>query len=135
MVFLMRTLEDNVKTICSELSVPEPIEFLTQVMAGHDPRQLSDIYQMVLKIEEEHGEHKLPDEWDYVELVYKIKERYQFFPVQLSESHTAAKQIMEYTHAKKKQVEHGGHILDSNAVQPLTEDEIEIFLEKFDERY
>lgn len=131
----MKTLEDSVRTLCDELKVPEPVEFLAQVMAGHDPRHLSDIYQMILKFEEEYGEFETPDQWDYTELVVKIKEKYQFFPVVLEQSFDAAKRIMEYTHAKKKHVDHSGHILDSAAVSPLTEEEVDVFKKKFDDEY
>lgn len=131
----MKTLEESVRILCDELKVPEPVEFLAQVMAGHDPRQLSDIYQMILDFEDQYGDGEVPDQWDWVELVVKIKEKYQFFPVILDQSFDAAKRIMEYTHAKKKQVDHSGHILDSDAVSPLTEKEVEIFMKKFNDEY
>lgn len=132
----MKTLEDSVRTLCDELKVPEPVEFLAQVMAGHDPRHLSDIYQMILDFEEEHGENELPDQWDYIELVIRIKEKYQFFPVVLEQSFDAAKRIMEYTHAKKKQVDHSGYIItDSADIAPLTEKEVDLFMKKFNDEY
>lgn len=130
----VKTLEQNVKDFCEELKVPEPVEFLAQVMAGHDPRRLSAIYEMVLALEQQYGE-SLPDEWDYLELIFKIKERYQFAPVVLNESFTAARQLLEYTHAKKKQVEHSGSVLDADAISPLTDEEVELFMEKFNEYF
>lgn len=131
----MKTLEQNISELCKELEVPSPIEFLTQIMAGHDPRRVSDVFTLVQTFEEKYGKDKCPDDWDYAELVYLIKHRYQHFPVTLGESHQAAKQIMEYTHAKKKQIDHSGHILDSGAVKSLTEEEVELFLEKFNAGY
>ena len=131
----MNTLDDKIKKLCGKLNVPEPIEFLTQIMGGHDPRRLSDIYQMILTFEEAYGESVRPDEWDYIELVETIKEKYTYSPVLLSESHAAAKQIIEYTHAKKKQVEHSGNVSGSSEITPLTSKEIRLFRRKFNRDY
>ncbi len=131
----MSTLEDKIGQLCTEMKVPQPIEFLTQVMAGHDPRQLSNIYNFILELEAANGEGKPPDEWDWQELVMMIKERYQFFPVTLAESHSAAKQIMEYTHAKKKQVEHAGTVGKSNEISELSTKEVKRFTRKFNHEY
>ncbi len=131
----MDTLEDNINQLCSGLKVPQPIEFLTQVMAGHDPRHLSRIYELILEIEASIGEGVPPDNFDWMELVSLIKERYQYSPVGLSESHSAAKQIMEYTHAKKKQVDHSGTISNGEEVQPLTKKEVRLFNKRFNHEY
>jgi len=131
----MKTLEDQIIELCEKLGVPGPVQFLSHIMSGRDPRHLSSIYEHILHLEEAYGEDNLPDEWDYQELVLRIKERYKYAPVLLSESHAAAKQILEYTHAKKKQVEHSGNVSSITANSPLTNKEIRAFKRKFDDVY
>lgn len=131
----MKTLNEKISELCKELEVPDPVEFLTQVMAGQDPRQLSRLYEMIIKFENEYGPNTLPDEWDYIELVEYVKDRYKHFPVSLSESHAAAKQILEYTHAKKKQIDQSVVVEDATEVKELTSKEIRLFSRKFNREY
>jgi len=129
-----KSLDKKVEDLCDKHGVVEPLEFLTQVAAGQDPRYVSDLYDKIKAIEHEYGD-ELPDDWDWLEIKEIIKERYKHFVVPLAESHKAMNQILEYTHAKKKQVDHTGRIDTTKQVQPLSRKEIRVFTKKFNHEY
>ncbi len=127
-------IEKKIKKLCRKHKVVEPLEFLAQIAAGKDPRYISDLFDRVIAIEEQYGDD-VPDEWDWLEIKEVIKERYKHFLVPVNESTKAANQLLEYSHAKKKQVTHSGNIETTNVVQPLTRKEIRQFTRKFNHRY
>ena len=98
------TVEEQIAEICQKENIPSPLEFLTQIMNGKDPRRISEIYRLVLYLEDEYGEDP-PDIWDWLELTELIKREYRFSIVEIGKSQDAAKQLMEYTHPKRKSVE------------------------------
>jgi hypothetical protein len=75
-----------------------------------------------------------PEDWNEI-MDYTINHA-KYKPVALSESHSAAKTLAEYLHPKRKQIEKidpslagdGSHV-------PLTEEEIELFKEKFNDEF
>lgn len=112
----------------------DPLVFLESVMNGQDPRAFSGIYKLILEIDSfNDGEIPVTD-WN--ELVDYAINHAKYAPVSLSESHSAAKTIAEYLHAKRKQIEK----IDSSATsdgsfEPLTEEDIELFKEKFNDEF
>lgn len=96
--------ESQVKALCDKLKIPSPVEFLTQIMGGTDPRRVSQVYLKVLALEEEY-EGAAPDDWDWQELVDLIKAEYRGSIVEIGKSQDAAKQLMEYMHPKRKAIE------------------------------
>lgn len=99
-----KNAETQVKSLCEELKIPSPVEFLTQIMGGTDPRRVSLVYLKIKALEEEYGEQP-PDEWDWHELIDLIKHEYRGSIVAIDKSQDAAKQLMEYMHPKRKAVE------------------------------
>lgn len=100
----METAESKVQALCEELKIPSPVEFLTKIMGGTDPRRVSLVYLKIKALEEEYGTEP-PDEWDWLELVDLIKQEYRGSIVEIAKSQDAAKQLMEYMHPKRKAVE------------------------------
>lgn len=130
----MDNLERKVNRICRRLRVPAPIEFLTQIMGGYDPRGQSEIYEALLAIDEEfNGDPPSPEAW--LELRDLIRYKYQPRPVGLTDSKDAAIRIAEYLHAKKKNVEHVESTAKSGEVEELTGREIRRFSRWFNNEY
>ena len=112
----------------------DPLVFLESVMCGHDPRQVSDIYKLVLEIEE--FSDGPPSSSDWADIVDVVTTRYKYHTVSLADSNGAAKTLAEYLHAKRKHVElNGGLTQGSAATEPLNEHEIALFKEKFNSNF
>jgi len=112
----------------------DPLVFLEAVMNGQDPRRLSDIHKLILEIED--FSDGVPSEEDWSEVVNLIIDRYKYYTVSMGESTNAAKTLAEYLHAKRKNVEISGGAGSAFVTgNPLTEDEIEMFKEKFNDDF
>ena len=126
---------DDLRHLVHKGEAKDPLVFLESVMNGQDPRRLSSIYELILEIDSFTGGDIGSGEWG--EIVDHVSNRYKYKPVSLGESTNAAKTLAEYLHAKRKQVEIkgaggiGGSIVDT----PLSEDEIELFKEKFNDDF
>jgi hypothetical protein len=122
------TLEDD-----SKPEGQEPLEFLAQVMAGIDPRQKSEILQLIDTIEEENfGDPPDEEQWESIKRVVKLYYTHQ--PVPLGVSAAAARTIAEYKHAKRKSLE----ITETGAkavVTDLTDEELDLFEAWFNAQY
>lgn len=114
--------------------VKDPLMFLESVMSGQDPRELSKVYEIVMEIDEFIGDGA-PSREDWLEVVDVIANTYKFRTVSASESVGAAKTLAEYLHAKRKQVEMNNGANGTESVEDLTEDEIAMFKEKFNDDY
>lgn len=128
------TVED-LRELINKGEAKDPLIFLEAVMNGQDPRQLSRLYKLVTDIMDfSDGE---PDPSDWAEIVDLVLGEYKFRPVAIGESITAAKTMAEYMYAKRKQVDTGGGSGEGASVHnnPLTEEEIELFKEKFNEEF
>ena len=69
-------------------------------------------------------------------MVDLVRAFYKYSPVSLSESVAASKTLAEYLHAKRKQVEITNGDGNSNGSNtPLTEEEIILFREKFNDDF
>lgn len=112
----------------------DPLVFLESVMNGQDPRRLSDIYKLVLEIQDFSDGNPSPEDW--AEIVDLVISNYKYYTVSMGESTNAAKTLAEYLHAKRKNVEiSGGGSSGSVSATPLTEEEIELFKEKFNDEF
>ena len=112
----------------------DPLVFLEAVISGNDPRKYSELYTLVTEIDELSNGEVARSEW--AEVVDYVITYFKYNRVTLSESSAAAKTLAEYMHPKRKQVE---SITTDNSAEahmvPLTEDEIAIFREKFNEEF
>ena len=122
------TLEDD-----SEQSGQEPLEFLAQVMAGIDPRQKSEILQLVDTIEEENfGDPPDEEQWESIKRL--VKRLYVHQPVPLGVSASAARTIAEYRHAKRKSLEIT-EVGSRTTITDLTDAELDLFEAWFNDQY
>lgn len=129
-------VEMKIAEMCKDTGTPMPLEFLTKIMGGQDPRKNSHIYKHLLQIEAQFGPGVPPPEgsWHWDDMVEMIKNDYQEAPVSLQESQSAAKQVAEYVHSKKRNIQVHAEVTNID-VTPLTAREIILFQEKFDGRY
>ncbi len=103
-------------------------------MTGQDPRKVAGIFKLVMEIDSFTGGDLEPSDWN--ELVDYVTNHHQYKTVSLIESTSAAKTLAEYLHPKRKQVEKIDATLGSNvASNPLSEEEIELFKEKFNDEF
>ena len=125
----------NLRELIHQGEAKDPLVFLESVMSGNDPRQLSDIYELIEEIDSFTGGDISQGDWsDIVDLVSTF---YKYRTVSLSDSIGASKTLAEYLHAKRKQIDintdsSSSGILANNL---LTEEEIEIFKEKFNDDF
>jgi hypothetical protein len=125
----------DLRELIHEGEAKDPLVFLEAVMNGQDPRRLSSIYELIMEIDAFTNGELSKDDWN--EIVDHVMNRFKYHTVTLSESITASKTLAEYLHAKRKQVEVNGGNSGSASVQdnPLTEEEIELFKEKFNDDF
>lgn len=122
------TLDDD-----NDVNAKEPLEFLAKVMDGVDPRQKSEILQLIDTIEEENfGDPPDEEQWESIKRV--VKQHYTHQVVPLSVSAAAARTIAEYRHAKRKSLEIT-ELGTKVAVTPLTPEEFELFEVWFNDQF
>lgn len=117
--------KDEIDAICAAKGAKEPLEFLASLMAGHDPRQLSEVYIMAETIEDENfGDPPDAEQWE--ELLALIKRLYKYEKVPVGISKAAATTLAEYQHAKRKSVElHTSGV--AVEIPPLTDADLDLF--------
>lgn len=124
---------EQLRDLINKGEAADPLVFLESVMNGQDPRKLSDIYKLVLEIQD-FSDGKPSDE-DWAEIVDIVISRYKYYTVSMTESSNAAKTLAEYLHAKRKNVEVSGSTGNSVNGNPLTEEEIITFKEVFNDEF
>jgi len=131
--FNFMNLQEQLKSLSDEYGFIDPVTLLQGFANGQDLRSHNIIYEMVLDLEHKYGD-KLPDVWDYDELIDLIKNEYRFLPVERGISKDAAKTLLEYMHNKKKALE----VTDKStvgAVGELSRAEIKRFERIFKNEY
>lgn len=125
----------ELRDLINQGEAADPLVFLESVMNGQDPRRLSGLYNLIMDIYEFSGDDISPVE--FREIVDYVQERHKYHPVSVNESMSAAKTLAEYLHPKRKQVEINGGMggLADPSQSPLTEEEIELFKEKFNDDF
>ena len=123
-------LHEDVQKLLDEGKLEGPLRMFAQVMLGQDPRHIDVLAERILEI----NEFGYPDEDDWEQLVAFAETRYKHRSVDIKTSMDAAKSLAEYLHPKRKALELTGNIDAgvSAKISPLTEEEVEIFKEKFD---
>lgn len=126
---------EDLRDFINKGEAKDPLVFLEAVMNGQDPRRLSSIYELICEIDNFTNGELSKSDWS--EIVDHVTSRYKYHTVPLSDSLVASKTLAEYLHAKRKQVEINGGGSTSTSVQdnPLTEEEIELFKEKFNDDF
>lgn len=112
----------------------DPLIFLEAVMNGQDPRKVSELYALVMDIEDLSNGNPSRDDWN--ELVDFVVRNHKYTAVSLSESTSAANTLASYLHAKRKQIERGDiGSIGGGKTEPLTDEEIERFKRKFNSEF
>lgn len=111
----------------------DPLVYIEAVMMGQDLRQLSVVYDLVMEIEE--FSNGAPSASDWAEVVDMVTARYKYRTVSSGESIAAAKSLAEYTHAKRKHIETSDGLSSAKELSPLTEEEIDLFKEIFNDEF
>lgn len=113
----------------------DPLIFLESIMTGQDPRKLSSIYELIMEIESFTNGDLEQSDWN--EIVDHVTTKFKYSNVSINESTNAAKTLAEYLHPKRKQIELSTDLnTDGNPNNhPLTEEEIDLFKEKFNDEF
>tara|TARA_R110000851_G_scaffold96792_2_gene209920 strand:+ start:8651 stop:9055 length:405 start_codon:yes stop_codon:yes gene_type:complete len=126
---------EDLRDLVHKGEIIDPLVFLESVMSGQDPRKLSSIYELISEIDNFTGGEISTGDWS--EIVDHVSMRFKYRDVTMSESMNASKTLAEYLYAKRKQIE----ILDGDSsvsdikANPLTEEEITLFKEKFNDEF
>lgn len=127
---------EELRDLIHEGKVADPLIFLESIMNGQDPRTQSQLYDLIIEIDDFTGGDITHGDW--AEIVDMVSARYKYKNVSLGESVGASKTLAEYMHSKRKQIEikdgSTGSAADP-ANHPLTEDEIAVFKEKFNDEF
>jgi len=126
---------DQLRGLISKGEAKDPLIFLEAIMNGQDPRRLSSIYELICEVDSFNDGDICRSDW--VEIVDHVIARFKYHPVSIGDSTAAAKTLAEYLHPKRKHIELGGNVsneADPNA-NPLTEEEIDLFKEKFNDEF
>ena len=125
---------EDLRDLINKGEVKDPLVFLESVMNGQDPRKLSSIYDLICEIDSFTNGDISKSDWS--EIVDHVQQHYKYYTVNLKDSLSASKTLAEYLHSKRKQVEViDGQNLTGHLNNPLTEEEIELFKEKFNEDF
>lgn len=125
---------EQLRDLISTGESKDPLVFLECIMNGSDPRDTSDIYDLVMDIDG-FTEDGVPSKEDWKQLVYHVENHFKYKIVSLSESTSAAKTLAEYLYAKRKQVDINDGSSEEMKLPPLTEEEIDLFREKFNDEF
>ena len=126
---------EQLRDLINKGEVNDPLVFLESIMNGQDPRKLSRIYELVCEIDDFKQDQVSNEDWN--ELYDLVFNNYKYYTVSLADSIGASKTLAEYLHAKRKQVEVRGAEGSSGdpANNPLTEEEIILFRERFNDEF
>ena len=113
--------------------VKDPLVFLESIMNGQDPRKVSGIYKLILDINDFSDGDISREDW--TEVVDYVISNFKYSTVSISESINAAKTLAEYLHPKRKQIEKVDGASGTSVAGKLTEEEIELFKEKFNDEF
>lgn len=125
---------EEFRDLIKQGKVVDPLIFLESIMSGQDPREFSELYKTIMEIDEFSDGQIDPSDWQ--EVISLVNTYLKYKPVSLSNSINASKTLAEYIHPKKKQIEMSGDLEGSSIRNSqLTEDEIRLFREKFNEQF
>jgi len=113
----------------------DPLVFLEAVMTGQDPRKLSSIYELIMEVDSFSDGDVSKDDWH--EILDHVITRFKYSTVSMADSMNASKTLAEYLHPKRKQIDINGTTDSAGdpSSHPLTEDEIDLFKEKFNDDF
>ncbi len=111
----------------------DPMVFLECIVQGSDPRNISNIYNLLEEIKTFEGDSICQSSWEELRNLLLSEHKYNI--VSIEQSFQAAKTIAEYLHPKRKQVDIYGNNNDSGSSTKLTVEEIDLFKERFNDEF
>lgn len=124
---------DQYRRLVSQGKLMDPLIFLESLVQGNDLRNASMIFELVMEIDEDTGGDPGKDDWD--EVVQVVRRYYKHESVKISASQRAAETLASYIHPKVKPDDGNSNNVGEQKLPELTEDEIIIFREKFNDEY
>lgn len=126
---------EELRDLINRDQAKDPLIFLECVMNGQDPRQTSAIHDLIMEIDGWSGGDITKEDW--LEITEHVQKFYKYKTVSLNESLSASKTLAEYLYAKKKTVDLNSGDSNSGDIskEPLTEDEIELFKEVWNDEF
>lgn len=130
------TIEKYRKAVAAG-TLKDPLIFLDGIMNGSDLTEVSEIYEFVGDICA-FNEEGMPTDAEWKKVVTLIRERMRYDVVKVSDRLRAAERLAEYIHPKLKTEESGASKVQKEGggeFTPITEEEIVMLREKFNESY
>ena len=126
---------EQLRELITNGEAKDPLIFLEAVMNGQDPRRISKIWDLVDEVHTFSDGRPSPEDW--AEIVDYVYTHLRYKQVIIGESMNAAKTLAEYIYPKRKQVDLNTSEMGKGGIQgdPLTEDEIELFKERFNDEF
>lgn len=121
----------NVKATCLRYGIPEPDQFLAEVMSGRDPREdVSELYELIRSI----GVTRPPteEEWALICDIVLTNPAYKPPRVGVKTSIAAAQKLVDHLYPKLKALEVSTEIVEAGPVAKLTPEEIALFKESIE---
>jgi|GEM_PF-5556933 len=125
---------EQIRELIHSGEIVDPLVFLESIMQGQDVRRASSLQKLILKIDAATDGYISKDDWE--DIIDEATFGSNYGNVELSASLLAGKTLAEYLHPKRKQIELGD-IGAAGAAdnEPLTELEILLFKEKFNDEF
>jgi hypothetical protein len=125
---------EDLRDLINKGEAKEPLIFLESVMNGQDPRRISPLYELIEEIDNFTDGNISKSDWN--EIYDLVRKDYKYHTVSLNESMNASKTLAEYLYPKRKQVDIvDGTNSSGSSAAPLSEEEIELFKEKFNDEF
>lgn len=126
---------EQFRELISNGEAKDPLVFLESIMNGQDPRKISKLWEMIEEINT--FSDGAPSKEDWAEVIEYVDSHMRYCHVSLSESSHSAKVLAEYIYPKRKQVDLNTSEMGKGGIQgdPLTEEEIELFKERFNDEF
>jgi hypothetical protein len=125
----------ELRKLVHEGDASDPLVFLEALVGGQDVRKANEALRLAVEINDLTGGEPSPEDW--AELLECLYNSTPWQPVGLSDSLAAAKTLAEYLHPKRKQIDMTGLDGTVQGAQPapLTAEEVDMFLERFNEHF
>ena len=124
---------DEMRQLIKDGEASDPLVFLECVMNGQNPTRYSGLYELLLEIDSFTGGDISKEDW--LEIMAHAEKYCKYHIVSIGESLSAAKSLAEYIHPKKKEIDIKGEINGVEHVNELTEEEIRLFKDRFNDEF
>lgn len=127
----MNDVESQIEELCQKKQSLTPVDTLVELMSGRDPRTASKVFILLEQLDSQNGIDP-PDEYDWLVLRELIISELKSSIVDINTVKDAAKQLMEYTHNKRKAVEVTTKTAEIVSSTKLSRRDIRLLKKEFD---